>query len=68
MNPKWLRGKTIATVEMRAFDDGKGDRGKAHAPVIRFTDGTCITFYTQETETGEYGTGITYHKKTRTRL
>jgi hypothetical protein len=60
MNPKWLRGKTISNVEMRPFEDGRG--GKAHAPVIRFTDGTCITFTAEETE-AESGVGITYHKR-----
>lgn len=59
-NPKWIVGKRVAAVEMRPFDDGKG--GKAHAPIIRFADGSFIEFTTEETEVGEYGTSIDYRK------
>ncbi len=63
MNPKWIVGKTVASVEMQPFDDGCG--GKAFDPVIRFTYGSLITFFTQETDVGEYGTDIVYRKRKR---
>lgn len=62
-NPKWIVGKTIARVDMRMFDMSREFHGaKAHDPLITFTDGSSITFVTQETGTGEYGTDISYHK------
>lgn len=62
-NPKWIVGKTIANVDMRPFEQAQEHRGaKAHNPVITFTDGSYITFNTEETGTGEYGTDINYHK------
>ena len=59
-NPRWVVGKTVASVDMRPGDDGRG--GTAHDPVITFTDGSRIRFVTEETETGEYGVDIAYHK------
>lgn len=61
MNPNWLVGKTIAAVELNAEPDRRG--GKAHRPVIRFTDGSSISFTTQETDGGWYGTSINYRRK-----
>lgn len=62
-NPKWIVGKTVASVGMRKFDMSREFKGaKANNPVITFTDGSAITFTTQETGTGEYGTDISYHK------
>jgi len=58
MNPKWIEGKTIKSVDMNPFPDGRG--GTAHGPVITFEDGSRISFYTEETDTGEYGTSIVY--------
>lgn len=61
MNPRWLVGKTISSVEMNPFDAHvSGKLVVAHQPVIRFTDGSSIAFYTQERDDGEYGTGIEY--------
>ncbi len=40
--------------------DGRG--GTCHAPIITFTDGATISFMTEETELGEYGTDIVYTK------
>lgn len=62
-DPRWIRGKTVANVEMRAFDDGRG--GRAHAPVVFFTDGSMIWFTTEETDVGSYGTSISYRPKRR---
>jgi ribosomal protein L37AE/L43A len=45
---------------MHPFDDGKG--GIAHAPIIRLEGGAYLSFVTQETDVGEYGTEITYTK------
>jgi hypothetical protein len=59
-NPKFLVGKTIERVEMNTFPNGRG--GYASAPVIYFTDGSSISFETQETERGYYGTKIDYQK------
>jgi hypothetical protein len=72
INPRWLVGKTIARVEMNPFEAhdpnqircGSGRR-VAHDPRIYFTDGTSISFVTEETEIGEYGTDIVYRKKGR---
>lgn len=61
-NPQWIKGKKVARVDMRPFDSGHKDA--ATHPVIYFTDGSRLTFYTQETEGGEYGTGISYRKAT----
>lgn len=62
-NPKWIVGKTVAAVDMRLFEMSQEFHGKkAHDPVITFTDGSSITFITEETGTGEYGTDISYHK------
>lgn len=60
---RWIVGKTVAKVEMNPTDDGRGH--KAHNPVITFTDGSKITFVTQETERGEYGTAVVYHNAAR---
>lgn len=56
--PKWIVGKTVASVDMGRFSDGRG--GTAHTPVIEFTDGSKILFSTEETDVGEYGTSILY--------
>lgn len=65
-NPKWIVGKTVASVDMRPFDMSLEFKGaKATDPAITFTDGSYITFTTQETGTGEYGTHINYHKPSR---
>jgi hypothetical protein len=63
-NPKWIVGKTIKSIDMRPFDSGGHayKREKAFDPIITFDDGSSITFSTQETEVGEYGTDITYYK------
>ncbi len=53
---KQLKGKTVKEVKLFPFSDGKG--GYAYSPMIIFTDGTYITFTTQETESLEYGTEI----------
>jgi hypothetical protein len=60
-NRKWVIGKTIAAVEMNAFDDGK--RGKAFDPLFIFTDGSSMRVVTQETETGEYGVEPVYYPR-----
>lgn len=62
-NPRWIRGKTVESVDMRVFDDGRGC--VAHNPMIRFTDGSFIFFVTEETESGEYGTDVVYVKATK---
>ena len=58
-HPKWVVGRRITQVDMNAFDDGRG--GTAHAPVVYLDNGARMTFVTEETETGEYGTDILYY-------
>ena len=60
---KMLRGRIIAGVRLRRFpawtdtnDSRKGEY--ATDPEIYFTDGTVLRFITQETDVGEYGTGL----------
>ena len=63
-NPKWIIGKTVASVEMNPFPKGslrESRSGVAHQPCITFTDGSRIWFSTEETE-GDYGTAIAYVK------
>ncbi len=62
-NPRWIIGKTVASVDMRPGPDGRG--GTYHTPTIYFTDGSLVWFTTQETEVGEYGTQITYYRPKR---
>lgn len=64
INPKWLVGKTIASVDMRPFEksDQASKNDVAHNPIIRFTDGSAIYFVTEETGGSEYGTAICYRK------
>mgnify|MGYP001582537152 CR=1 FL=1 len=59
MNPKWIIGKTVASVDMQPYDDGRG--GTAHDPVITFTDGSSIRFQIEDTE-GAMGVDILYFK------
>jgi hypothetical protein len=59
-NPKWIEGKTVASCRTNPEDDGKG--GTFHRPAITFTDGSSIRFVTEETEVGDYGTEIVYHR------
>ena len=66
-NPRWIIGKTVATVDMRTFP-GR-DNAIAHDPIITFTDGSSIQFQTEEigdefcSPTGDmYGTSILYRK------
>jgi len=68
-NPKWIIGKTVVSVDMRPFDKGDEfpDHQKAYDPLIYFSDGSYITFTTDETGTGEYGLHINYHKANRNR-
>jgi len=65
---RWLAGRRIVRVEMHPFPDGRGrdsplPRGQATAPCFFLDDGQVVTFYTQETEVGEYGTGISVHAR-----
>lgn len=65
-NPRWIAGKTVSRVDMRPFDSGHVSYGKiAHDPVIHFTDGSCVSFVTEETEVGVYGVDIVYRKAGR---
>ncbi len=57
-DPRWIVGKTITDVAMNHFDNGRKTR--ATSPRIIFEDGSSISFVTQETEIGEYGTQIVY--------
>lgn len=63
-NPRWIVGKTIATVDMQPFEGYEnpeiGARKQCHDPIITFTDGSRIQFITEETEVGCYGTDILY--------
>jgi hypothetical protein len=59
-NPKWIVGKTVDRIEMRPFKCGPGaSQRTAHDPIIWFTDGSSISFVTEETE-GDCGTEIVY--------
>jgi hypothetical protein len=51
-----LVGRRIMAVDFRPFDDGRG--GTAHNPVLTLDNGRRVTFTTEETEVGEYGTLI----------
>jgi hypothetical protein len=62
LNPRWIVGKTVARVDLNPFDDGKG--ATAHAPVIYFTDGSSISFSTEETDMEGYGISINYLERT----
>lgn len=67
-NPKWIKGKTVAQVDLNPFPKGlewQSRRGTAHNPVIWFTDGSSIRFITEETENDGYGTAIAYRKATK---
>lgn len=63
MNPRWVVGKTVASLDMQPCPDGRG--GTYHTPVITFTDGSSIKFSTEETEVGVYGTDISYRPPPR---
>lgn len=68
LNPKWIVGKTIASVDMCPFlARPDSSRELAHDPIVTFTDGSRITFSTQETEVGVYGTSIDYRPASRAR-
>lgn len=67
-----LRGKTIARVALNPFDPNEED-GNAYptdqpntAPVIWFTDGTCLRFVVEESEVSEYGVSLVYPGRTTT--
>lgn len=64
-NPRHLRRKMIARVELHRFDGG---RGVVTDPVIHFTDGSSISFYAQETDGFDCGIGIIFHKADRGRM
>jgi len=66
INPKWLIGRTIVAVDMRPFDS-RMDNKTAYDPLITLDNGAQLTFTTQETDTGEYGTAISYHPKPKRR-
>jgi len=55
-----IQGKTIKSVKMNAFNDGR--MGEAFAPVITFEDGSKLLFLVQETE-DEYGVNLIYTPK-----
>lgn len=63
-NPRWIVGKTVATVDMQPFEGyenpSAGITKQCHDPIITFTDGSHIQFITEETEVGCYGTDILY--------
>lgn len=61
VRPRWVRGKTIARIELRPFADGRG--GTAHDPVIVFTDGSALGFMVEETDVGAYGVAPIYAPK-----
>jgi len=61
-DPRWIVGKTVASVEMRPFRAREGSREVTHAPRIFFTDGSHIAFTGQETDFGAYGVGVGYYK------
>lgn len=59
-NPRWIVGKTVASVDMQRSTSGvTEDDRKICNPIITFTDGSSIRFSTQEAE-GGYGTDIVY--------
>lgn len=60
-NPKWIVGKTVASVDMQTQEHLECGRiGVFHEPIIYFADGSSIAFSTEETEIGVYGTDIIY--------
>jgi hypothetical protein len=62
-HPNWIVGKTIAHVIMNAVNEAKSGGGPMHDPLIVFTDGSSITFHTEESNDGScYGTDIVYRK------
>jgi hypothetical protein len=61
--PAWLHGKRIAKVEMRAFDNGRGQL--TYDPVLHFNDGSMLYFIVEETESQNYGIRPMYRPKQR---
>lgn len=59
LQPRWIIGKTVASVDMNPQRDGRG--GTAYHPVIRFTDGSMIVVHAVETEYSP-ASEITYMK------
>ena len=60
-NPRWIVGKTVASVDMRPFRY-LDDTTTSHDPILTFTDGSSIQFIVEETAGGEYGVDIIYTK------
>jgi hypothetical protein len=60
---KALEGRTIARVDLRPFDNGRG--GRAYDPVITLTSGEQVFFIVQETESLEYGVTVAVSGVTR---
>ena len=56
-----LVGRRIVRVRLNPFADGRG--GWAYQPAIYLDNGTVVSFMTDETEIGEYGTQLLYATK-----
>jgi hypothetical protein len=61
-NPKWIKGKVVARVEMNTESLHAGRKGVKHNPEIHFTDGSRICFNVVEDE-DNYGIDIRYYKQ-----
>lgn len=67
-NPKWIIGKTVASVEMNTLRDGSTTGHASHNPVIHFSDGSRIWFTVIEGSDkygNEYGLSVGYTKAAR---
>lgn len=62
-----LIGRTISRVEWRVFDTENAgaarDSCTSQQPILVLDDGTHVSFMTDETEVGEYGTSILVTRK-----
>lgn len=54
-----LTGRRIVGFDSNPWDDGRG--GTAHSPRMVLDNGARLTFLTEETDQGEFGTCVLYH-------
>ncbi len=67
ISARQLVGRTVVSFNPRPFA-ARPDAphpGVAHNPVLILDDGAMLTFFVEETETGEYGVCILRHPPTK---
>lgn len=55
-----LRGRKIVRIEWNEFDNGRGE--KVTDPIFHLDDGSLVSFSVAETEVGEYGINVNWHR------